>query len=158
MRPSRTSLAMVVALAGCFAVGYGLHGIQPALLPAAQADIGIGNSGKCSSVTLKGSYGIKFEGVSLKSGQFASISRIVFDGVNTFSTHEIGSLNGELVERNFTGPYTVRDDCTGFLDFSSTLTVPHEVHGDFVIIDQGKGFYVVDSEEGWVANGVGTRQ
>jgi hypothetical protein len=30
-------------------------------------------------------------------------------------------------------------------------------HGDFVIVDEGKGFFVLDNEEGWAASGVGRR-
>jgi hypothetical protein len=105
-----------------------------------------------------GAYGIKFEGRSLLGGPFVSISRITFDGAGQFTTNEIGRFNGEPINRTFTGPYTVNDDCTGFLDFSSDLSnPPHEAHGDFVIVDGGKEFFVVDNEEGWAANGVGKK-
>ncbi len=78
--------------------------------------------------------------------------------MGTFTTNEIGRFNGNLIDRTFTGPYTVNNDCTGFLDFSSTISVPpHDAHGNFVIVDEGKEFFVVDNEEGWAANGVGKR-
>jgi len=86
------------------------------------------------------------------------VSRITFDGEGTFTTNEIGRLNGAPIVRTFTGPYTVREDCTGFLDFSSNLSnPPHEAHGDFVIVDEGREFFIVDSENEWVAGGVGKR-
>ena len=89
---------------------------------------------------------------------FASVSRIVFDGQGQFTTSEVGRFNGGLVQRTFTGPYTVNADCTGFLDFSSNLTnPPHEAHGNFVIVDEGREFFVVDNEDGWAAGGVGKR-
>ena len=113
---------------------------------------------RCTTHTLQGAYGIKFEGQKIGVGPYASVSRIVFDGEGHFTTSEIGRFNGALVQRTFSGPYTVNDDCTGFLDFSSNLTTPpHEAHGDFVIVDEGKQFFVVDNEEGWAASGVGTK-
>ena len=80
---------------------------------------------------------------------------LTFDGRSIFTTSETGRFEGELVSRTFTGPYLVNADCTGFLDFSSNLSnPPHEAHGDFVIVDEGKGFFVLDNEDGWAAGGV----
>jgi hypothetical protein len=115
-------------------------------------------SRRCSARTLKGAYGIKFEGQKIGFGPFVSVSRITFDGEGHFTTNEIGRFNGDLVQRTFTGPYTVNDDCTGFLDFSSSLSnPPHEAHGDFVIVNNGQEFFVIDNEEGWAASGVGKK-
>ena len=116
------------------------------------------NNRRCSNRTLTGAYGIKFEGQKLNTGPIVSISRITFDGAGQFTTNETGRFNGNLIQRTFTGPYTVNEDCTGFLDFSSTITnPPHEAHGDFVIVDGGREFFVVDNEDGWAANGVGKK-
>ena len=53
---------------------------------------------------------------------------------------------------------TVNDDCTGFLDFTSNISVPpHEAHGDFVIVNNGQEFFLLDNEEGWAASGVAKR-
>ena len=83
----------------------------------------------------------------------------VFDGVGTFTSDEIGRFNGAPVQRTFTGPYTVNQDCTGFLDFSSNLSdPPHEATGNLVIVNKGQEFFVVDNEDGWATNGVGKRQ
>ncbi len=112
----------------------------------------------CSAHTVYGSYGIRFEGSKLGAGLYVSVSRVTFDGRGQFTIHEIGRSNGSLVERTFTGPYVVNSDCTGYLDYSSTLTnPPHEAHGNFVIVDQGQEFYVIDNEDGWEASGVGKR-
>lgn len=118
-------------------------------------------TGKCSAQTLKGSYGIKFEGIKFADAnfptdrRFVSVSLITFDGRASFTTSETGRFEGDLVSRTFTGPYTVNADCTGFLDFSSNLSnPPHAAHGNFVIVDEGKGFFVLDNEDGWAAGGV----
>ena len=34
---------------------------------------------------------------------------------------------------------------------------PHEAHGNFVIVDEAKGLFFTDNEEGWVANGQARR-
>jgi hypothetical protein len=146
-----------------FASGFLLRGFVASgtvsLVPTAQAQSDKGpGARKCSSQTLKGAYGIKFEGEKVGTGPIVSISRVTFDGEGSFTTNEIGRFNGELVQRTFTGPYSVNEDCTGFLDFSSFLSnPPHEAHGDFIIVDGGKEFFIVDNEEGWAANGVGKR-
>jgi hypothetical protein len=141
-----------------FTAGYTFRSFkigQQDLLPSVQAQE---PGRKCSLKTLKGAFGIKFEGQRIGLGPLASVSRITFDGNGTFTTSEMGTFNGALVQRTFTGPYVVNDDCTGFLDFTSHLTgPPRSVHGDFVIVNNGQEFFIVDSEENWSANGVGKR-
>ncbi len=141
--------------------GFFLHGVigraSGQIVPAVQAQEDRGPR-RCSARTLKGGYGIKFEGQKINVGPYASVSRITFDGEGHFTTSEIGRFNGNPVDRTFLGPYTVNEDCTGFLDFSSNLTnPPHIAHGDFVIVDEGKQFFVVDNEEGWAASRVGRK-
>lgn len=163
MRISKKSIASACCLAGMFALGFILRGVlAPDTMSLvtearAQADKGPG-SRKCSARTLKGTYGIKFEGQKLGTGPIASVSRITFDGEGQFTTEEIGRFNGNLIQRTFTGPYSVNEDCTGLLDFSSNITdPPHEAHGNFIIVDGGREFFVLDNEDGWVASGVGKR-
>ena len=135
--------------------------LAPTIVAAAPDSPNQGNgpgSQTCSAQTLHGSYGIRFEGSKLGSGLYVSVSRVTFDGQGQFTVNEIGRSNGSLVERTFTGPYVVNSDCTGYLDYSSTLTnPPHQAHGNFVIVGQGQEFYVIDNEDGWEASGVGKR-
>ena len=160
MRISRI-LVSACCLIGMFASGFVLRGyVSPApsgLVPTVQAQGGPG-SRKCSNRTLKGAYGIRFQGQKIGEGPVDTVSRITFDGEGSFTTNEIGRFNGNPIQRTFTGPYTVNDDCTGILDFSSNLTdPPHEAHGNFVIVDEGREFYIVDDEQFWSASGVGKR-
>ena len=149
-----TALGLLLFAAGYVAQSLKLSRVN--LLPEARAQEQ--GARRCSVKTLKGAYGIKFEGQKIGFGPFVSVSRVSFDGNGTFTTSEIGRFNGDLVQRTFTGPYTVNDDCTGFLDFTSHLSnPPHEAHGDFVIVNNGQEFFVVDNEEGWAASGVGKR-
>lgn len=112
---------------------------------------------RCAASTLKGAFGVKFEGLSLTLGPLVSVARFTFDGKGEFTSKEVARINGELVERTFMGPYTVNRDCTGFLDFSSDINASGIVRGDFVIVNDGNEFFLLDNEDGWVANGVGKR-
>src|SRR5215471_168349 len=157
MKSNRQSITTAAAIADAALLAFVVHDTVSREALADQA-------GKCSAQTLKGSYGIKFEGIKFADANFptdrhfVSVSLITFDGRSTFTTSETGRFEGALVSRTFTGPYTVNADCTGFLDFSSNLSnPPHVAHGDFVIVDEGKGFFVLDNEEGWAAGGVGRR-
>jgi hypothetical protein len=163
VRISRKSIVGACCLIGMFALGFLLRGVVAPdavrLLPAAQAQADRGpGSHRCSSRTLKGAYGVKFEGVRVGIGPVASVSRLTFDGEGNFTTNEVGRFNGNLVQRTFSGQYTVNEDCTGFLSFPSTLTgPPRDVRGDFVIVDGGQEFFLLDNSDNWVANGVGKR-
>ena len=157
-------VAIAVSIVGMFLLGLSLRdGIdigRAGITHQAQAATGPGNK-TCNSHTLTGRYGIKFDGFSIKSGQpvqLDSVSLITFDGFQTFTVSEQGRFNGNPIDRTFTGPYTVRSDCTGFLDYTTNLTDPsHTVHGEFVIVDDGKEFFVLDDEDGWQASGIGKR-
>jgi hypothetical protein len=114
--------------------------------------------GACSVQTLKGEFGVKFEGTRLPAQHYISISLMRFDGRGTFTVSELGRFEGQPVNRTFTGPYTVNGDCTGFVDYSSNLTnPPHQAHGAFIIVDHGKELFFLDDEDGWAAGGIGKR-
>ena len=154
MKANRKSIGIAALLVGVFALGFVSHDVIQTgglgLLPTAKAAAGT----NCSLRTLSGAYGIKFEGSSVTAGQYASVSRVTFDGQGQFTIDEIGRFNGDPVDRTFTGPYLVNSDCTGYLDYSSTLSnPPHQAHGNFVIVDAAKGLFFTDNESGWVANG-----
>ncbi|MBI3941853.1 MAG: hypothetical protein HY326_02480 [Chloroflexi bacterium] len=158
----KTRTSTVIGLVSMFVLGFIARGSVGDgylnFVPSVQAqEDAVSGHRTCSNRTLKGTYGIKFEGLSLTAGPIASVAQMTFDGEGHFTSSEIGRLNGQRVARTFTGPYTVNADCTGFLQFPSELVRPHEARGEIVIVDGGKEFYVLDNEDGWVANGVGKK-
>ncbi|HEX3282066.1 MAG TPA: hypothetical protein VHR36_12605, partial [Pyrinomonadaceae bacterium] len=157
----KTKLAvMALCVLSIFAAGYLVRSMltEKSINFVSSAQAQDQGSRRCSLKTLKGVYGIKFEGQKIGFGPFVSVSRVVFDGDGHFTTNEIGRFNGDSIQRSFTGPYVVNDDCTGSMDFSSNLSnPPHEAHGDMVIVNNGQEFFIVDNEEGWAASGVGKR-
>ena len=163
MNITRSRIFIVFSIFCALVVGYVVRDFTGNSAFELAQNVGAQNGGsdsrRCSSQTLRGTYGIKFDGLSLERGQIASVSRVTFDGNGQFTTSEIARLNGNLINRTFTGPYTVNADCTGFLDFSSTISnPPHAAHGEIVIVDNGKEFFVLDNEDGWVASGIGKKQ
>jgi hypothetical protein len=158
MRNSKKSLVGALTVLGGLGISILCTIVLSAtnIAPSAQAQSS--SARKCSARTLNGAYGIKFEGQKLGKGPFVSIARIEFDGIGQFSTAEIGRFNGKPIKRTFAGPYKVNEDCTGYLDFDSTITDPsHEAHGDFVIVNGGQEFFVVDNEDDWATNGWGKK-
>ncbi len=113
----------------------------------------------CSDRTIRGDFGIKFNGASDKGGSIASVTRISFDGTGKFTGSDVSSFGGHIIRRTLTGTYQVNSDCTGKLEFLSSVTIPpHSAPGDFVIVNGGDEFFIINSEEGVTANGVGKRQ
>jgi hypothetical protein len=103
----------------------------------------------CSDATLHGSYGFHATGKD-----FAAVGRFVFDGS--------GGLTGKLFARvpgtnigplEFTGTYSVSPDCTVTDNWLDSTHVS-------VIVDQGKGYFILNTSEGpdGVNSGEGRRQ
>ena len=135
MKLKNVGLATVAGLL-MFGAGYGVRGLNLRHLDPVPNVNAQDPGRRCSLKTLKGSFGVKFEGQRLGTGPIVSVARFTFDGNGGFTTSEIARLNGTLIERTFAGPYVVNDDCTGFLDFTSNITdPPHHAHGDFVIVN-----------------------
>jgi len=102
MKSNRKSVAAAAMVAGAVLLSFV---VRDAASGEARAD----QAGKCSAQTLKGSYGIKFEGIKFADEnfptdrRFVSVSLITFDGRSTFTTSETGRFEGALVSRTFTG-------------------------------------------------------
>jgi hypothetical protein len=156
-------IVRALCLSAVFALGFLFRGmIAPnaaLVVPDAQAQGERGpGSRRCSSRTLMGAYGVKFEGLRVGIGPIASVSRFTFDGEGNFNASEIGRFNGSAVQRSISGQYTVNEDCTGFLNFISIVSgQPTNVRGDFVVVQGGQEFFLLDNSDNWVANGVGKK-
>ena len=129
---------------------------------AAPAEAAQGNDGgtrrECSTHTLRGAYGLKLEGFS-PIGPFASASQVVFVAMAESRASRLEALNGHIVERAVGGEYRVNPDCRGFIVIPSEVIPgkPHQARGDFVLVDGGREFFIIDNEEGWVLNGMGKK-
>lgn len=117
------------------------------------------NAGRqCSNPSLRGAYGLKFEGASDPLGRFASVSVLLFDGKGNFSATE--SYNSQATgpqTRSVVGTYAVQSNCTFSLSEDNSILGQHADSATCVLVDTGKQFYCVDLALGWQLLGTGTR-
>jgi hypothetical protein len=79
--------------------------------------------GRCSLATLKGSYGLFGQGAVTAYNPPAPITHaggFSYDGKGKFAGSDTISLNGSIVPDQFTGTYTVSQDCTISVEINST--------------------------------------
>ena len=120
---------------GSLAIAFGLlAGLAPAL--GAQEM----NGGRdCSEASLEGTYGSYRTGMAVY-GAVAAQGIYFFDGEGGWQLRLNISRNGEIsVDEEWEGEYTVNADCTG--EFGEDAR--------FVIVDDGKGVYLVALFEGF---------
>jgi len=142
-RQARISLRWLQAIA----IG-ALAGLAPALR-AQQAGGGNG----CSVASLNGSYGYYRSGQGSFGGPLAAVGVFLFDGAGNASAVQNISRDGALdLDSPFTATYTIASNCSG-----SAFSADGTEFARFVVIDDGKGFYLFSESEGSTIFGVGTR-
>ena len=103
----------------------------------------------CSNASLKGSYGLLFNGTIL-GGPFAGPITIVgiakFDGAGNWTRTETANVNGQpLPSETIAGTYSVNGDCTG-------STADDQGHSSFlVLVNNGKEVLSEGTDKGAVA-------
>ena len=113
---------------------------------------------KCSKASLKGAYGVSFDGTSKALGRFASVSLWKFDGKGKL--HATEAYNSEQTgpqRRAIDGSYTVGADCRFRLLFGSELVHTHQADGLCVLVANRREFSCLDFEDGWQTIGTGTK-
>ena len=113
---------------------------------------------ECSDASLRGAYGLNFQGASDPLGRFASVSLLTFDGKGGFSATE--SFNSQTTgpqTRSVVGTYAVQSNCTFTLSEDSNILGQHADTAMCVLVDNGRQFYCVDLATGWQLSGTGTR-
>jgi hypothetical protein len=113
----------------------------------------------CSNATLSGAYGFKGSGsVILPTGDadVAVVGRTVFDGRGGLSGSDTNSFNGSITRETTSGTYRVNKDCTGSETFTSSSG--NTVRADFVIVDNGRQAFFVETDPGVVLTVAAERQ
>jgi hypothetical protein len=116
--------------------------------------------GQDACANLQGSYGFSRNGTA-GSGTIsaAAVGVIVFDGVGNVSGHDTTSVNGNIIRRTFSGTYVVNPDCTGSITVTFITGTPGRVSpSDFVIVDDGKGLLLINTNAGEVILGSARKQ
>jgi hypothetical protein len=102
----------------------------------------------CSSASLNGSYGLYRMGTA-PYGTAAAQGLMVFNGEGGWQLRLNISRNGEIsLDEEYEGGYDINEDCTGTIN---------EDDARFVVVDDGKSFYLVSAREGLAFVDVGTR-
>jgi hypothetical protein len=111
-------------------------------------------SERCDVQTLKGGYGLTFQGFGVRGpvpaliGAFipaAGVGVMNFDGTGGLSLVETTSFGGHIGPLSTTGTYQVNPDCTG------SLEAPGAAIWNFVIVHDGRQIMAINTIEGRVA-------
>lgn len=136
--------------------------VAPAPLPASAAAAAAPQGGPHQGPnynlrSLRGDHGFTYDGTILGIGPIASSGPIRFDGQGNLSASYSTAVNGVTFRGTFVGTYTVNADGSG----SVVLGLPRlglQAHGDFVLIDDGKGTFFSCTDAGFSIRGQTRRQ
>ncbi|PYX23144.1 MAG: hypothetical protein DMG82_12395 [Acidobacteria bacterium] len=114
----------------------------------------------CSNASLHGSFGLRATGNTTTGGALIVLGRFTFDGQ--------GNLTAKLYTRTptatnvvdtYTGSYSVDSDCI-VTDFWRSDTTGVQTTHVSVLVNNGKGYYVLNTTDGApnIISGEGTRQ
>ena len=98
-----------------------------------------------------------YSGTILGLGPIAASGPIHFDGRGNLSASYSTNVNGIQFRGTFVGTYTVEADGSG----SVTLQLPRlgiQSHGDFVLVDDGRGTFFSCTDTGFSITGETRRQ
>jgi hypothetical protein len=114
----------------------------------------------CSNSSLHGSFGLRATGNTTTSGALIVLGRFRFDGQGNLTAKlYTRTPTGANVLDTYTGTYSVDSDCivTDFWRSDTTGSVTTHVS---VLVNNGKGYYVLNTTEGApvIISGEATRQ
>lgn len=114
----------------------------------------------CSNASLHGSFGLRATGNTTTGGALIVLGRFNFDGAGNLTAKLFTRTPaGANVADTYTGSYSVDSDCvvTDFWRANTTGVVTTHVS---VIVNNGKGYYVLNTTEGapTIISGEATRQ
>ncbi len=126
------ALACLAASSAAWAQSSATESIAPAgeAIPAAGIPF-------CSPATMKGVYMGRSSG-TLIGLPYATMNRIVFDGIGSAAGNGTSVLNGVVSFPVITATYTVNPDCTGTL-----ISVPAGLDNNFVVKNDGSQVFFV---------------
>ena len=117
--------------------------------------------GEFSTARLRGTYaGLNrgLDGFGIPGGPFeyAGLVVVTFDGMGNLTGHQTASINGAISNMEATGTYQVNPDGTG----SVTLSISGlpDIHGDLVIVDNGREIATIQTDPGGVVIGTLKKQ
>lgn len=120
---------------------------------AALGCVPVANAG-CTTSTLKGVYGIVFNGLNGQGQPTTSVVQITSDGAGKLTGSDTQSTDGTISTSNFTGTYSVAKNCTGSL----AITFDEPGGYNFVFDNGNKGLYLFNTDDGKTRAGYAAAQ
>ena len=109
----------------------------------------------CSAATWNGAHGYTLSGFVYDDQGYlymlGAVGRMVSDGAGNLTGSDSFSFDGSVVKREFTGTYTVNEDCTGALTLTNAAGA--SVHADIVIVSGGKEILLLETDGGYILTG-----
>lgn len=114
----------------------------------------------CSNASLHGSFGLRATGNTTTGGALIVLGRFTFDGAGNLTAKLFTRTPaGTNIADTYTGSYSVDSDCivTDFWRADTTGVVTTHVS---VIVNNGKGYYILNTTQGApnIISGEATRQ
>src|SRR3989441_10425450 len=123
-----------------------LRGSHARLVPAVQAQESNDAEHSCTLATLKGPWGVTFNGTIVGFGPIAIVGVATFDGAGNWSRDERAVVNGNVLPREvIVGTYTMNDDCTGTIPDTLAHT------SEFVLVGNRKQIISIGTDADSVA-------
>lgn len=115
---------------------------------------------RCSNASLHGSFGLRATGNTTTGGALIVLGRFTFDGQGNLTAKlYTRTPTGSNVVDTYSGTYSVDSDCT-VTDFWRSDTTGAQTTHVSVLVNNGKGYYVLNTTEGapTIISGEATRQ
>jgi hypothetical protein len=114
----------------------------------------------CDAKSFTGAYGYKWSGFVYDNQGYSyflgAVGRMVSDGAGNLTGSHTYSFDGTVIKQQYTGTYTVNEDCTGSI--TQTTVNAGSSHFDFVIVNDGAEVDVVQTDAYFVLTGELKRQ
>jgi hypothetical protein len=115
---------------------------------------------QCSNASLHGSFGLRATGNTTSGGALIVMGRFTFDGAGSLTAKlYTRTPTGANVVDTYTGTYSVDSNCIVSDVWRSDSTGAETTHVS-VLVNNGKGYYVLNTTEGTgvIISGEATRQ
>ena len=115
---------------------------------------------QCSNASLHGSFGLRATGNTTTGGALIVLGRFTFDGQGNLTARlYTRTPTGGNIADTYSGTYSVDSDCIITDIWQSDTTGAQTTHVS-VLVDNGKGYYVLNTTEGapTIISGEATRQ
>lgn len=110
----------------------------------------------CSNHTIAGKYGTQASGQILRENVppvlFAETGVVNFDGQENLNGNDTVSFNGNITQSNYSGTYSVKEDCTFSAKFTDNLG--NTVNWTGTVVNNGKEIFVLEAVQSNVITAV----